>query len=90
MFLALAPLEILLAIGLFYALFYLFRKLLNSKKLTSVIEEVAHPAAVTEDEVVEAVEDNLKRAAQVADEGEEEIARKKKKVERLRKAYGGK
>ena len=84
-----APLEIILALLLCYGLFFLVRKLLNSRKLDKVIEEVVHPQ-INADEVIL---DNLDRAAGAAiervEENESEINRRLEKNEKLRRHYGG-
>jgi hypothetical protein len=87
--LVLAPLEILLILGLVFLIFWLFRKALNSKKVDEVIDEVAHPEIHT----VDAAIDDLDRAKNLANvtihETDDEIKRKQAKNDRLRKAYGG-
>ena len=85
----LAPLELLIAIVALFFVFRVFRKALNSRKLDTVIEEVAHPDHHTLDGAL----DGLNRARDVAfkasSETDGEIERKRRKNEQLRNAYGG-
>lgn len=82
---ALAPLEILLVLLVFYVVFKFFVRLLNSRALSKTIDEVVHPNV--DDDIVASSE----RLRVMADEqviaNEEAIARKRAKTDRLKKLY---
>ena len=84
------PLELILVIFLGLGLFKFFVWLLNSPKLDRTIEKVVHPNAISDDEVIEKVEDTLTAARERAEQTEQEAEKKRAKAARLRKSYGGK
>jgi hypothetical protein len=85
----LAPFEVLLVLALIYILFFVYRKLLNSSKLTEVIEEVTDPVAQTDEQIGQQFEDAKQGVKNLIDENESEAERRVQRNKALRAMYGG-
>lgn len=85
----LAPLELLLVLALTGLAFWLFRKALNSRKLDTVIDEVAHPEIHTLDGAEGGLDRARATAAEALSATDAELEKKRVKTDRLRNAYGG-
>lgn len=83
--LALAPLEILLAIIVFYVVFKLFVRLLNSKKLSKTIDEVTHPRPDSDDEIIAELDHRREAAQRRIGENTADIRKKAEANKKLRR-----
>ena len=81
--LILAPLELVLCILVFLGTFWLFRRLLNSKKVDKVINEVVHPTIQDDDAVIEDIDRVTNTAKKRIAESDIEIARRRKRKSQI-------
>lgn len=84
-----APIEVLVFLGVAYGLYRFFVYLLNSPRLDKNIEKVVDPTVFSEDEVADSFERTLAVAKKRVAATDAELAARKDKNERLRNVYGG-
>ena len=84
-----APVEVLVFIGVAYGLYRFFVYLLNSSRLDRNIEKVVHPTVFDDEEVIDSFETALSVAKKRVAATDAELVARKDKNERLRKTVGG-